>query len=317
MVIMELFRGSGRLIAQGGCAATIGNFDGVHLGHQTVIKQVLEAAKARSIAAAVVLFEPHPLTLVAPDRAPVRLTSLREKVTVLRQLGVDKVLCLRFNQQLQTLSAAEFVQRLLVARLKVKHFVVGDDFRFGYQRQGDYAFLQEVSHTHGFTLAKTRSFTLDGIRVSSTAVRQALKAYDLAQAHTLLGRPFSISGRVIHGQRLGHSLGAPTANIALKHQPLPLQGVFAVRVSGIDDKVQTGVANIGLRPTVAGIQPLLEVHLFDFAQDIYGTRLQVEFCHFIRAEQKFADLAQLKHQIAADMLTARNYFAENHFADLE
>mgnify|MGYP003341816210 CR=1 FL=1 len=307
---MEIIRGLYNLRDyHRGCVATIGNFDGVHLGHQQVLSLVREQAQQRQLPSIVILFEPQPLEFVAPDKAPRRITRFREKIRLLRELGIDRVVCLPFNARLQNLTAMEFIQQLLVDGLGVAHFVVGDDFRFGRQRQGDFALLQQAGATYGFSVESTPSCCYAGERVSSTAIRQALQSHDLAKAAELLGRPFDITGKVAKGQQLGRTIGVPTANIRLQNKQPALQGVYATRILGLQDKVYEGVANIGYRPTLSGFKPQLEVHIFDLQADLYGCQLQVEFCHFIRAEQKFADLAALQQQIKQDIAAAKAYFA--------
>lgn len=307
---MEIVRGLYNLRHRHrGCVATIGNFDGVHLGHQAVLTQVREEAQKRQLPSTVILFEPQPLEFVAPDKAPYRITRLREKLRLLEQQGIDRVVCLRFDAKLQNLTAMEFVQQLLVDGLHVAHFVVGDDFRFGRQRQGDFAMLQQAGNDFGFSVENTATCRLDAERVSSTAIRQALAEHDLPAAERLLGRAFDVTGKVAKGQQLGRTIGVPTANIRLQNRTPALQGVFATKIYGLGDQVYTGVANIGRRPTVAGLKPQLEVHIFDLQADLYGRQLRVEFCQFIRAEQKFAGLPELQAQIEKDIAVARHYFA--------
>lgn len=256
----------------------------------------------------VVIFEPQPREYFAPETAPARLARLRDKVALLAAEGVDRVLCLAFNQRLSKLGADEFVETILVDGLGVKHLEVGDDFRFGCDRLGDFAFLQDAGQRYGFTVEAARTVELDGLRVSSTQVRDALAAADFALAERLLGRPFRIGGRVLHGQKLARQLGTPTANVQLKRRRVPLSGVYLVSVQ-IDGKVWPGVANIGVRPTVAGDGSAhLEVHLLDFAGDLYGRRLTVEFHHKLREEQRFASLEALKSAIDADIAAARAHW---------
>ncbi|MDP6969722.1 MAG: bifunctional riboflavin kinase/FAD synthetase [Gammaproteobacteria bacterium] len=307
---MEIIRGLYNLRDyHRGCVATIGNFDGVHLGHQQVLSLVRQQAGERQLPSTVILFEPQPLEFVAPDKAPRRITRFREKIRLLHAQGIDRVVCLPFNAGLQNLTAQTFIQRLLVDGLGVAHFVVGDDFRFGRQRQGDFALLQDAGAANGFSVQSTPSCCYAGVRVSSTAIRQALQSHDLATAAKLLGRPFDITGKVAKGRQLGRTLGVPTANIRLQNKQPALQGVYATRVFGWQDRIYEGVANIGYRPTIAGLKPQLEVHIFDLQADLYGCQLRVEFCHFIRAEQKFADLSALQQQINQDIAAAKAFFA--------
>lgn len=304
--VMQLVRGLHNLRPQHrGCVATIGNFDGVHRGHQAILARLRERARELGVPSCVVIFEPQPREFFAPDTAPARLARLRDKLQLLAGEGVDRVLCLAFNQRLSKLSASEFVDTILVDGLGVKHLEVGDDFRFGCDRVGDFEFLQQAGVMQGFTVEAAQTVELDGIRVSSTQVRNALAAADFALAERLLGRPFQITGRVLHGQKLARQLGTPTANIQLKRRRVPLTGVFLVNVD-IDGKTWPGVANIGVRPTVQGDgKAHLEVHLLDFAGDLYDRRLTVVFHHKLREEQRFASLEALKTAINADVAAAR------------
>ncbi|MHC2147195.1 bifunctional riboflavin kinase/FAD synthetase [Pseudomonas sp. 210_17 TE3656] len=306
---MQLVRGLHNLRPQHrGCVATIGNFDGVHRGHQAILARLRERAVELGVPSCVVIFEPQPREYFAPDTAPARLARLRDKVALLAAEGVDRVLCLAFNQRLSKLSAAEFVDTILVDGLGVKHLEVGDDFRFGCDRVGDFEFLQQAGLSQGFTVEAAQTVELDGLRVSSTQVRQALATADFALAERLLGRPYRISGRVLHGQKLARQLGTPTANIQLKRRRVPLSGVYLVSVE-LDGKPWPGVANIGVRPTVSGDGSAhLEVHLLDYAGDLYGRRLTVEFHHKLREEQRFASLEALKSAIDADIAAARAHW---------
>jgi riboflavin kinase/FMN adenylyltransferase len=253
----------------------------------------------------VVIFEPQPREYFAPETAPARLARLRDKIALLAEEGVDRVLCLAFNQRLSKLSAAEFVDTILVDGLGIQHLEVGDDFRFGCDRLGDFDFLLQAGIVQGFTVEAAQTVELDGIRVSSTEVRKALAAADFALAERLLGRPYRIAGRVLHGQKLARQLGWPTANIQLKRRRVPLTGVYLVSAE-IDGKPWPGVANIGVRPTVSGDGSAhLEIHLLDFAGDLYGRRLTVAFHHKLRDEQRFASLEALKTAIDADVAAAR------------
>ncbi|WP_417227685.1 bifunctional riboflavin kinase/FAD synthetase [Amphritea sp.] len=305
---MELIRGLHNLRDKHkGCVATIGNFDGVHLGHQQVLAQVLRKGKELGLPAVVIIFEPQPREFFAGNQAPPRLTRFDEKVRLLQAQGVDRVLCLTFNERLRTMSADQFVDELLLKGLAVRHFVVGDDFRFGCDRSGDYNMLRQSGERYGFSVVNTETFDVDGERVSSTRIRNALQNNDLALACGLLGRPYRVTGRVMHGQELGRTIGVPTANVRMHRFHSPLKGVYAVTVTGKNLSAQ-GVANIGMRPTVNGKQPVLEAHLFDWAGDLYGQLLTVEFKTFIRPEQKFDGLDALKQQINNDIQQVRNYF---------
>jgi riboflavin kinase / FMN adenylyltransferase len=293
-------------------ALTIGNFDGVHLGHQAMLAKLRAAASARGLPACVMTFEPHPREFFAPDQAPVRLTSMREKLELLRQHGVERTHVLRFNFALAQVTAAEFIGRILVRGLGVRWLQVGDDFRFGARRAGDLAMLRAQAAQHGYEVESMATVELDGARVSSTAVRDALAAGDVEKAGRLLGRPYSISGRVIGGDRLGRQLGFPTANVKMNHNRPPLTGIFAVQFVRADGRPLQGVASLGVRPTVKaqGSAPVLEVYVLDFNKEIYGELVRVEFLHKFRDEAKYVDLDTLKAQIARDVSDTRAYFAK-------
>ncbi|MBA1271847.1 bifunctional riboflavin kinase/FAD synthetase [Stutzerimonas azotifigens] len=306
---MQLVRGLQSLQPRHrGCVATIGNFDGVHRGHQAILARLRERAAELGLPSCVVIFEPQPREYFAPGQAPARLTRLREKLELLAEQGVDRVLCLAFNRRLRELSAAEFVHAVLVEGLGVEHLEVGDDFRFGCDRAGDFDFLLKAGAVEGFTVESATTIEVDGERVSSTRLRAALAAADFALAERLLGRPFAITGRVLHGQKLGRQLDAPTANIQLKRRRPPVDGVFTVSAE-LDGRQWPGVANIGMRPSVKSDgQPHLEVHLLDYAGDLYGRRLRITFHRKLRDEQRFASLEALKAAIDADIAAARAYW---------
>ncbi|WP_342754864.1 bifunctional riboflavin kinase/FAD synthetase [Pantoea sp. MBD-2R] len=306
---MKFIRGIHNLREQHrGCVLTIGNFDGVHRGHQALLARLCEEGRQRHLPVVVMLFEPQPLELFAPERAPARLTRLREKIRYLSEAGVDAVLCLRFDKLFAAQTAQSFVTDLLVDKLGVKFLAVGDDFRFGAGRQGDFLLLQKAGADYNFDVISTQTFCDDGRRISSTAVRQALAEDNLPLAATLLGHPFSISGRVVHGDALGRTIGFPTANLPLRRYVSPVKGVYAVEVHGLGEKPLPGVANIGTRPTVAGLRQQLEVHLLDVAMNLYGRHIEVVLCEKIRNEQRFASLDALKEQIAKDVVAARTLF---------
>jgi riboflavin kinase/FMN adenylyltransferase len=291
-------------------AVTIGNFDGVHRGHQAMLARTIAAARERGLVGSVLTFEPHPREFFTPAAAPTRLTSLREKLELLAAHGVDHVHVQRFSGEFAALAPSEFVERALVRLLAARWVLVGEDFRYGARRAGDLASLAASGAQHGFAVEAMPTVADGGVRVSSSAVRDALARGDLARARALLGRPYGISGRVVHGQKLGRALGYATANVQLKHNRPPLGGIFAVRVAGAgagpDAAPRDGVASLGVRPTVhADGRPVLEVHLFDFAGDLYGRHLRVEFLAKIRDEERYADLAALKAQIARDCDVAR------------
>lgn len=304
---MRVFRGYSRPVPVPVVLA-IGNFDGVHLGHAALVRQLADAAVRLQSVPTVLTFEPHPREFFVPASAPARLTTLREKLELLGDSGASQAMICPFNAAFAALSADEFIERVLVRSLQVKHLIIGDDFRFGRGRVGDFAMLQAAGTRFGFTVETMPSVTVDGERVSSSAVRAALAAGEMERAARLLGRPYIIDGRVAHGDKIGRQLGFATANIRIKHNPLPMTGVFAVEVSGLGEKPLPGVANLGIRPTVGGTRPLLEVHLFDFNRDIYGAHISVRFVHKLRCEQRFPNLDALKAQIALDAVAARAFF---------
>ncbi|MBI4190688.1 MAG: bifunctional riboflavin kinase/FAD synthetase [Betaproteobacteria bacterium] len=304
-----LIRRSIPAVADTPVVLTIGNFDGVHLGHQAMLARLTEAARELGVPSCVLTFEPHPREFFAPDQAPTRLTSLREKLELLERAGVERVQICRFNFDFAKTTAEDFIDRILRRSLGARWILVGDDFRFGARRAGDIVMLRQSQQRCGFDVHVMISVVADGQRVSSTAVRDALAAGDMTQARRLLGRPYSISGRVVGGDRIGRKLGCPTANVQMKHNRPPLSGIFAVEVHGVDGRVLPGVASLGVRPTLArDARPCLEVHLLDFERDIYGAHLKVDFLHKFRDEEKYADVETLKRQIAADVENARNYF---------
>ena len=289
-------------------AVTIGNFDGVHRGHQQVIRQLKRVASEASLPAVVIIFEPQPIEFFAPVKAPKRLARFREKIAYLKAQQIDYLLCLHFNQELASLSAEDFVQQILIDGLNTKHLVVGDDFHFGKNRQGNFEFLQANSERFGFSVDETETLIHDGERVSSTRIRRLIENGDFEAAAELLGRPYSLSGRVAHGQKLGRQLGYPTINIKMGDKTLIVKGIFAVRVKGIDNRLLEGVASIGTRPTVAGVDTILEVYILDFDQDVYGYSVEVEFLHKLRDEEKFDSLEELSFNIGRDTENAIAYF---------
>lgn len=306
---MELIRGLYNLRPRHyGCVATIGNFDGVHLGHQAVLGQLAEKSAELGLPSVVVTFEPQPREFFAHSQSPARLTRLREKMQALRRYSVDRVVCLRFDEKLANMEAQDFIQKLLVEGLGVRYLVAGDDFRFGHNRRGDFAMLQAAGARHGFQVVNMHTFSVDHIRVSSTRIREALAVGDFTTAEKLLGRPYRMSGRVAHGDKLGSKLGFPTANIHLHRKTAPLQGVFVVEMFGLSREPVAGAANVGTRPTLNGTRCLLEVHLLDFNEDIYGRYVQVEFLHKLRDEMRYATLTELSAAIAHDCEQTREYF---------
>jgi riboflavin kinase/FMN adenylyltransferase len=288
--------------------ATIGNFDGVHLGHQNVLGQLAEKAAELHLPTVAITFEPQPAEFFGGDRAPARLARFREKLEALSRFSVNRVLCLPFNNAFSQLSAQEFIDRVLVDGLGVRYLVVGDDFRFGHGRAGDFAMLQQAGRVHGFQVVNMHTFEVDGERVSSTRIREALSAGDMDHAARLLGRPYRMSGRVAHGDKRGRTIGFPTANIFLHRRVSPVNGVFMVEMFGLDKEPWPGVANLGNRPTVDGTRSLLEVHLLGLEQEIYGRHVHVDFLQRLRAERRFPSFDDLKTQIMADVERAKALF---------
>ncbi|PIE83116.1 MAG: bifunctional riboflavin kinase/FMN adenylyltransferase [Candidatus Contendobacter odensis] len=308
---MELIRGQHNLRPRHrGCVATIGNFDSVHLGHQAVLDQLTRPSARLGVPRLVITFEPQPQEFFAATTAsPARLMRLREKLIALEGLGIERVLCLVFDRQLAALSAQRFINDLLLKKLDIRFLVVGDDFRFGHRRTGDFAMLCAAGRRHGFEVASNRSYIVGGERVSSTLIRQALSEGDLERAAQLLGRPYTMCGRVAHGDRRGRTIGFPTANIHLHRRVTPVYGVYAVLMSGSGLRPYPGIANVGCRPTVQGERERLEVHLLDFDGDLYGQHVKVDFLHYLRPEQRFESLSTLQGQIRMDEQQARRYFA--------
>lgn len=308
---MELIRGQHNLQPQHrGCVATIGNFDGVHLGHQAILAQLAEASSQLGLPRLVITFEPQPQEFFAgPNAPPARLMRLREKLLALDDLGIERVLCLPFDHRLATLPASAFIEELLIERLGIRYLVVGDDFRFGHRRAGDFAMLVEAGRRHDFIVANTHTYLLNGERVSSTRIRQALAQGNLEHAAQLLGRPYDMCGRVAYGDQRGRTIGFPTANIHLHRRVTPVYGVYAVLMSGRNLSPWPGIANVGRRPTVQGIRERLEVHLLDYSDNLYGQHVKVDFLHYLRPEQRFASLDLLHEQIQRDEQAARTYFA--------
>lgn len=306
---MELIRGLYNLRPRHhGAVMTIGNFDGVHRGHQAILASLKEAGERLGLPSVVLLFEPQPQEYFQKEKAPARLLRVHDKLVALRDCGVDRVLCVRFNESFRSLTARQFVEDLLVKGLGCRHLVVGDDFRFGCDRSGDFAFLQKAGVEHGFTVVDTPTLLDDGQRVSSTRIRDAIEQADFGLVTRLLGRPYIISGRVTHGDKIGRTIGVPTANIPIRRRVSPLRGVYAVKVHGPQGELWHGVANVGRRPTVDGENIRLEVHLLDFAGDLYSQRLGVEFVHKLRDEKKFSSLDELKAAIAANIRESREIF---------
>lgn len=309
MAPMEIVHGTYSLKARHkGCVLTVGNFDGVHLGHLHLLEALFAKSRALDAPSMLLTFEPQPREFFAGTKVPARLTRFREKITLLGRTQLDRVLCMPFNERTRNTPAEWVVDELFHRMLGVRHVVVGDDFRFGRDQTGDFALLEASGKQHGFGVSHVGTVSVDGERVSSTRIREVLRAGDFALAERLLGHAYFIMGRVVYGRQLGRTLGVPTANIRLQRYRAALEGVYAVRIRGLE-KPYEGVANIGVRPTVDGREPLLEVHLFDFQGDLYGRLLTVEFVRKIREERTFDGLDSLKHQIHADIRTAREAFA--------
>lgn len=313
---MQLIRGVHHLqqisrLAQG-CVLTIGNFDGVHLGHQQILARLLEKSLELNLPSVVMVFEPQPREFFAkksenPTASPARLMRLRDKLNDLAEIGVDYLFCVHFNQAFSSLSPQDFIQQLLLKQLNVKYLSVGDDFHFGAKRAGNFQTLQQAGLQFGFTVENSHSHSLGDERISSSRIRTALADDDLVLAETLLGKPYRIRGRVAHGNKLGRTIGFPTANILLNRLVTPIQGVYAVQVETPLGRFN-GIANVGNRPTINGTKPLLEVHIFDFQGDLYGKAIAVNFLHKVRNEIKFESFDALKLQIEKDVMAVRAYF---------
>lgn len=308
---MRLIRGLNQLDSfANGCVLTIGNFDGLHLGHQRVINNLAKHGKQLNLPSVVMVFEPQPLEYFLADHAPSRLTRLREKAIQFAKLPIDALLVLPFNRQLADYDAEQFISEILVKRLKIKHLVIGDDFHFGKARRGNFTLLQHKGAEFGFSVENSQSFELDGLRISSTLIRDALGEGQLDQARLMLGRDYSVCGRIAHGDKRGRQLGFPTANVEMLRKNIPLTGVFAVTMSGLDNTIYQGVANLGTRPTITGSdRAVLETHLFNFSGDIYGRYVEVHFKAKIRDEMRFASLDDLKSQIRRDVAAAKHVFS--------
>ena len=313
---MRIERGDQRNIPQmRGSVLSIGNYDGVHLGHQALIHELRSRADKSSWPATVMTFEPYPWEFFQPNDAPSRLTSFPEKLELFENLGVEQVVCIEFDQEFANTKPIDFVNECLVERMKAECLVLGDDFKFGKDRAGSVAQLRELSKSYRFQVITVNSVMCDGKRVSSSGVRLALEKRDLNSARKLLGRRYSISGRVVHGDHRGREWGFPTANICLNPNDTPLRGVFSVLVYGLENRPIKGIANLGSRPTVAGEKFLLETHCLDFDRDVYGQAIRVEFFDWIRDERKFDGPVTLSKQIEKDINDARDRFNLNSLDD--
>ncbi len=288
-------------------AATIGNFDGVHFGHQAILANLCSTAKQLNLPSMLIIFEPTPQEYFLQDNAPARLSSLREKLRLLQQTDIDYVMVLNFTAALANMSAEKFVTEILQQQLQVQYLLIGDDFHFGKNRLGDFALLQAMQNEQ-FQVMNMPTKRSKDERISSTRIRNVIGSGDLEQAIPLLGRTYSMLGKVIHGDKRGRTIGFPTANVLLKRHRSPVLGVYAVKVYGIDNKILHGVANVGNRPTVGGTRSLLEIHLFNFSDDIYGQNIQIEFCHKLRDEKRFDSFDELKNQIWHDADQAKQFF---------
>lgn len=295
-------------IAKHASAVTIGNFDGLHIGHKMLIECLVNQAKQRGLLSTVITFEPMPQTCLRPQMSLLRLMSFRQKFLLLKEWGVDQIVCLRFSKAFAAISPQDFIDNLLVTGLGVKHLMVGEDFRFGHQQQGDVALLQQMGHLKGFTVEAVTMNQSDDLKISSTRVRELLLKGDLAGVRLQLGRNYQVNQRVVSGSRLARTLGYPTANLKLKPHDLAFKGVFVTHVF-VDGKRYNAVTNVGTRPTLDGKNYFLEAHILDFSQNLYGKRITVEFLQKIRDEIRFPDFQALKNQIAEDVITAKTYFS--------
>ena len=315
---MNVFRGPTQFSAGPACALTIGNFDGVHRGHRALLKQLKDGAKEKGLVSCVMTFEPHPKEFFSPEQAPPRILNLRDKLCAFSEVGIDRVVVEHFDHAFAKLSPEEFVSEILVKRLNAKWILIGDDFCYGAKRAGNFASLKASGNQLGFEVSSITTVLEDGERISSSALRDALANGDMPLASKLLGRPYGISGHVIHGQKLGRELGFPTLNLAvanhLHHRKPATSGIFVAQVHGLSNKPLPAVASLGVRPTVEDEgRVLLETHVFDYDQDAYGKIVTVELLEKIRDEEKYTDLDALTHAIAADAQYARNYFQKKTY----
>jgi riboflavin kinase / FMN adenylyltransferase len=306
---MRVFHGLPKPAERLACALSIGNFDGIHRGHRALLQRVVEVARQRGLIAAAMTFEPHPREYFAPEQAPPRIANLRDKIEGLRQVGIERVFVQHFNRDFASLTAEQFIERILRDGCQARWLAVGDDFRFGARRAGDVALLRSFGERCGFAVEQIRPVLVGGERVSSSRIRDALIAGDLALAGELLGHPYAISGRVLHGAKLGRQLGFPTMNLRVAHRRPALHGIYAVRVHGIGPTLLPGVASVGLRPTVDDSgRWLLEVHLFDFSDEVYGKLIRVQFVQKLRDEERFDSIQELTAAIRRDADLARAIF---------
>ncbi|MEC8437937.1 MAG: bifunctional riboflavin kinase/FAD synthetase [Pseudomonadota bacterium] len=308
---MEIINGLHNLRSRHrGCVLTIGNFDGVHRGHRQLIDALCERAKVMGVHSMLMTFEPQPREYFAGTKLPARLTRFREKVYLLDQTPLDRLLCLPFNERTANIEADWFAKDFVGDQVGAKHLVIGDDFRFGRGREGDFALFERYGHIHGYGVSAMSTLLQDEARISSTLIRETLAAGNFTAATILLGHEYFIMGRVVYGRQLGRQLNVPTANIRLQRYRAALEGVYCVTVEGIAGAVRHGIANIGVRPTVDGKEPLLEVHVFDYTGNLYGDLIKVTFKQKLREEQTFDSIDALKTQINQDIEQARHYFDE-------
>jgi riboflavin kinase/FMN adenylyltransferase len=308
---MEIINGLHNLRSRHqGCVLTIGNFDGVHRGHRQLIDALCEKAKALGVPSMLMTFEPQPREFFAGTKLPARLTRFREKVYLLDQTPLDRLLCLPFNERTANIEADWFAKDFVVDQVGAKHLVIGDDFRFGRGREGDFALFERYGQIHGYSVSAMSTLLQGEARISSTLIRETLAAGNFTVATNLLGHEYFIMGRVVYGRQLGRQLNVPTANIRLQRYRAALEGVYCVTVEGIAGAVRHGIANIGVRPTVDGKEPLLEVHVFDYTGNLYGDLIKVTFKQKLREEQAFDSIDALKTQINQDIEQARHYFDE-------
>ena len=299
-----------------GCVLTIGNFDGLHLGHQTVIEKLVKQSQRLGLPVVVLIVEPQPLEYFLGDNSPSRLMRLREKVIQFSQLSIDDLLILPFNRKLADYDANAFIKELLVERLNVKYLVIGDDFHFGKAREGNFSLLKEKGRQFGFEVKNSQSYLQQGMRISSTLIRDALRSGNLKRAKQMLGRDYSICGRIAHGDKRGRTLGFPTANIQMFRRNTPISGVFAIIMTGIGQGEIQGIANVGVRPTFKdSSKVILETHLFEFNQEIYGAYVEVHFKDKIRNEMRFESFEQLKTQIKKDVTRVKQFFIDTEAND--
>jgi riboflavin kinase/FMN adenylyltransferase len=294
-----------------GSVVTIGSYDGLHLGHQQLLERVIAAAKSKAVPSVVMSFEPTPKEFFQAKRPPARLMRFREKFEALESGGIDIFYCPRFSQAMGEISAADFIRRILIHGLNMRTLVVGDDFRFARKREGGLDTLQQASEVLDFQIEQVHSVVIDGTRVSSTAIREALETGKMDRATAFLGRAYRMSGKIVEGERVGRTLGFPTANVDLRRRQSAVMGIFAVRVLGLKSGPRSGVASVGTRPTFNGTKPLLEVFLFDFDEDIYGDYIHVDFIAHLRSQMKYELVEELVAQMHIDADNARSILAAN------